>query len=811
MKTFLLPLLICCFTIGVKAQNTALTLHEIKGIIADSAGHKTLDFVTVGLKSDKNMPIRSVLTKSDGSFTFSNIKPGKYLVTAVSVGYQSKTIPVDLTDSTKKLRNLGTINISARTTKLKEVVVTADKPLIKQEVDRITYDLQADPESKSSNVLEMMRKVPLLSVDGDDNILLKGNSGYKIFINGKPSSMMERNPKDILKSMPASSIQSIEVITNPPSKYDAEGLVGIINIITNKKVDNGYNGSINMSQRFPAGGPGSGGSFTYKQGKFGLSAFGGASISNSPLTESNSFRTTTGNSITNLAQYGTRESDKKSGYFGTELSYEIDSLNLISAQFNINGSQSDGLNNQSSLLNDQSNILQGYRLGNTNEGRGNGLDAAFNYQLGFKKNKTRLLTFSYRYYTYENKQTNFLTTFDRVKYEEPDYNQFNNGGSSEQTFQVDYVHPVKKLTIEAGIKGILRNNQSDFQFLSFDSDSQEFKLDPARTNKFDNTQNVFGAYNTYQYNLKNWGFKAGVRIEKTIIDAEFISAASHVQQDYFNVVPSVNINRKFKNMSSLNFGFTQRIQRPGINQLNPFVDRSNPNFESTGNPDLHPTVNNMFQLGYNKSKKGSFNFMMAYMLFDDLIMPVSVTDPTTFITRNSYDNTGKARAVFTNFNLNYPITKKLNFSLNGGIGHGRVEAVVNGSLVKNQGFMYYTSSTSSYRLEKDWRVNASINLHGPNLSIQGTSNTFISSSFSVNKDIVKDKLSFSASANNPFAKYRNNHTETFGPNFTQESDNQTYYRSFYTSLNYRFGKLKGAIKKNKRGISNDDISSGSGL
>ncbi|HEY0667860.1 MAG TPA: DUF2012 domain-containing protein [Sphingobacteriaceae bacterium] len=811
MKTCILHLLICCLTLGGYAQSSSSINYDVKGLIADSVTHKPLDFVTVGLKTDKNTPLKSALTKSDGSFSFSDIKQGKYLITIVSAGYQPKIITVDLTDSTKKLKDLGIINIVTRTNKLKEVVVTAEKPLIKQEVDRITYDLQADPESKSSNVLEMMRKVPLLSVDGDDNILLKGNSGYKIFINGKPSSMMERNPKDILKSMPASSIQSIEVITNPPSKYDAEGLVGIINIVTNKKVDNGYNGSININQRFPAGGPGTGGSFTYKQGKFGLSSFGGGSISNSPVTESNSFRTTTGQSSTNLAQFSTRESDRKTGYFGTEVSYEIDSLNLISGQFNINGNQSEGLNQQSSLLKDQSDILQAYNLGSNNEGRGNGLDAALNYQLGFKKNKARLLTFSYRFYTYENKQTNFLTTSDRVNYETPDYNQFNNGGSSEQTFQVDYVHPVKKLTIEAGLKGIVRNNQSDFQFRSFDTDSKQFILDPARTNKFDNNQNVFGAYNTYQYNLKNWGFKAGFRIERTIIDADFISAASQVEQKYFNVVPSVNINRKFKDMSSLNFGFTQRVQRPGIHQLNPFVDRSNPNFESTGNPNLHPTVNNMFQLGYTRSKKGSFNFMVGYMLFDDLIMPVSVTDPATFITRNSYDNTGKARAIITNFNINYPVTKKMNFSLNGGIGHGRVEGLVNGSLVKNQGFMYHISSTSGYRLENNWRVNASMNIHGPNLSIQGTSNSFISSSFSVNKDLVKDKLSFSASANNPFAKYRTNHTETFGPNFTQESDNQTYYRSFNTSLNYRFGKLKATIKKNKRGINNDDISRGSGL
>ncbi|HXH99132.1 MAG TPA: outer membrane beta-barrel protein [Sphingobacteriaceae bacterium] len=804
-----LLLLITCFTMISKAQNLTAVLHEVKGRIADSASRKPLDYITVGLKTDKNLPVKSALTSADGSFVFNNLKPSKYILTIVFVEYQTRTITVDLIDSTKKLKDLGPIYINTKNNNLKEVVVIADKPLIKQEVDRISYDLQADPESKSNNVLEMMRKVPLLSVDGDDNILLKGNTGYKIFINGKPSSMMERNAKDILKSMPASSIQTIEVITNPPSKYDAEGLAGIINIVTNKKVDNGYNGSVNINERFPVGGPGTGGNFTFKQGKVGISAFGGASFSSTPMTENFSNRISTGTNATTLAQVGNRESENQNGYLGTELSYEIDSLNLISAQFNVNGSRSEGANHQSSVLNGQSGILQTYNLTNMNEGTGNGLDAAFNYQLGFKKSKARLLTFSYRYFTFGNEQHTNLAITNHMNYPIPDYRQVNDGGSSERTFQFDYVHPVKKLSIETGIKAILRNNESDFQYQAFNSVTNQFESDPARTNIFDNNQSVFGAYNTYQYNLKNWGFKAGARIEKTIIDADFITTSSQVRQEYLNVIPSVSINRKFKDMSSLNFGFTQRINRPGIYQLNPFVDRSNPNFESTGNPNLHPTLNNSLQLGYSKSKKGSMNIILSYTFFNDLIMPVFVFDPVTNITRNSYDNTGRARLVTVNFNLNYPFTKTWNFSFNGRISHGRVQGLINDILVKNEGVMYGFTSSSGYRFEKGWRVNANLNVNGPNLSIQGTSNSFIFSTFSVNKDIVKDKLSFSASANNPFSKYRIKRTETFGPNFTQTDNNQSFYRSFNTSLNYSFGKLKGTIKKNKRGISNDDISNNS--
>ena len=809
LKAILLPLLLLnAFGSSTVAQVTPD--FRISGIIADSASKKALDYVTISLKTDKNLPVRAALSRTDGSFLFSNLKPSKYVVSIVSVGYKTQSLQVDLSDSTKQVKELGTILIVKAANNLKDVVITGEKPILTQEIDRIAYNLQADPESKGSNVLEMMRKVPLLTLDAEDNIQLKGNTNYKILINGRPSSMVERNPKDILRSMPASSIEKIEVITTPPAKYDADGLAGIINIITNKKVDNGYNGSLNLNERFPVGGPGVGGSFTVKQGKFGTSGYGGASLYNTPATANTNNRFTIGGDETALNQSVTRKSDSRSGYFGSELSYEIDSLNLISGQFNINGNRNDGNSLQQSLLSSSNNpVMESYNLNNANSGKGSGVDAAINYQLGFRKDKNRLLTFSYRYFSYSNKQFNSLQVRDTVNYRSPDYMQSNNGRSSEQTFQLDYSHPFKKLTMEAGIKGIRRNNNSDFQYDSLNTQGI-FITDPTRSNTFKNRQDVFGLYNSYQYNLKDWGFKAGLRLEQTVISADFISTSSQLEKTYLNLVPSVSINRKLKNMSSLTFGYSYKIRRPGIFQLNPFVDRSNPNFESSGNPDLRPSSASGAELKYSKFKKGSFNFGISYELYDKLIMPTSVLDPATNITRTSFGNTGRAKVYGTNVNINYPVTKKINLTLNGQAGYGQVSGLVGNTMIKNEGLMYYISGSAGYRFEKGWRVTANGNFNGPNLSLQGTSNTFAGCSFSMNKDIVKDKLSVSASANNPFAKYRYYISETNGPNFTQESNSQSYLRTFSASLNYRFGQLTSNIKKNKKGIVNDDISSGSG-
>lgn len=452
--------------------------------------------------------------------------------------------------------------------------------------------------------------------------------------------------------------------------------------------------------------------------------------------------------------------------------------------------------------------LQGYTLKNNHTETGNGIDASMNYQRGFRADKNRLLTFSYRYLAYENQQNSDLDIINWVKYTMPNYRQGNDQHFSEQTFQVDYIHPIRKHQIEAGLKGVLRNNKSDFQYAVVDSLTQQYVIQPAISNRFRNTQNVYGAYTTYQYGFKNWGLKAGLRIEKTVIDADFVSVDSKVKRTYFNLIPSVSINRKFKNNSGLVLSYSQRIQRPGIYQLNPFVDRSNPNFERTGNPDLRPALVNDIQLTFSGSGKAQLSTGVGFTFFRDLIFPVSVYDSTTRITRTSYGNTGTAKLPSLFVNVNFPITKRWNVSVNSRVAYGIVQGVVNGVLLKNEGFMYQASLSTMYKLPKDWRLTANVQPNGPSINLQGATNQITNSSFSVNKDVIKDKLSLAGSINNPFRKYRENLNTTSGPDFQQTSFRWDYFRSFTMSLNYTFGKLKESIKKNKRGIRNDDVQNG---
>ncbi|SMC62672.1 outer membrane beta-barrel family protein [Pedobacter nyackensis] len=792
------------FTKNITVFGQTSTDHHINGIVADSATKHPLPMVTVRLKKANNETVQIMVTQGDGSFKFSAVIPALYTLSVEAIGYGFKTISVDLIRFRSKTIDLQSIYLGDSMVGLKEVAITGDRPVIRRKADRIIYDLKADPESKINNVLTMMRKIPYLSVDGDDNLLMKGNSSFKVLINGKPSGSLEGNLKAVLKSIPASTLESIEVITTPPSKYDAEGLAGIINIITSKKINDGFNGSVNVNESFPIGGPGIGGVFTAKSGRFGVAASGGGSIYHSPKTF-NTNKRVDAIGIT-LEQEGNQRSTNKTAYFGIELSYLVDTLNLLTAQLNYNLSRVNDHSAQASELRGLNGFLQQYGFENENKASSYGIDAGFNYEMGFKAMKNRLLTFSYLFGSSLNDKNGGIMFDHRVNFTTPDFLQTDHHQFKEHTFQVDFVTPVKKLNIEAGIKGILRKNTSDFDYSLLNTAMGQYERTPLLSNSFSNTQNVFSAYNSYRLILNSWNISAGIRFEETVISADFSGTTSLAEQNYFNILPSVAIGKGFKNGTSINFGFSQRIRRPGINRLNPYVDRSNPNYEVTGNPDLRPVLLNNLQFGYGSNKKLSINIGLDYSFMNNLDLQVVNFNPATQISRVTYANTGKSSSSGGNFNLSYPVSSCYNASLNGNAMYLWLSGQDNGQPVKNDLLLYAVILSNVVRLSHGWALNADVGLNSRNpTGLQGYTNGFFYNAFNFNKEIIKDKFSIGGGIKNPFTKYRNRVNTTFGPQFSQVFESRNYFRSFNFNLNYNFGGLKDRINKNRVGIKNSDI------
>lgn len=796
-----------------KPQQSQPQMLTVKGVTIDSATNKPLGYVTVTLQDAANkQSVQASLSKDDGSFQLKGAKGKTYQVVVVSVGYQTKT--VSLTGAGPDY-NVGRILMSAGSKELNEVSVTAARPILKQEVDRISYDVQADPESKALTALDMMRKVPLLAVDANDNITLKGSGNYKILINGKESALMAKDPSDVLKSMPADDIIKIEVITTPPAKYDAEGLSGIINIITKRNVGQGYNANVGARYNSVFG-PGLNMRGTAKQGKFGVSGFLGLDQNNGFRAASGNTQTIYGGQSTNQPGYGI---NKFQGHFGDiQLSYDIDSLHLLTAEAELfHGDNSQDNNQTSSTYNNNGTLFQQYEQASTGQNSFQGLDATLNYQIGFKRNKDQLLTFSYKFSYSPNAQYNNSLFSQRMNFfqsEQPNFYQNNNAGERAHTIQVDYAEPFKAITLEAGGKAILRSDYSNFQRSDLDSATNLYNYNPLYTNDFNYQQDVYSLYNSYQLKMDQWTGKAGLRLEHTTVDADFVSTSSTVNQNYNNLIPSISLQRSFKG-SSITFGFTQRIQRPGIYQLNPFVDNSDPKFISTGNPNLKPELNNTFELNFSKFKTNSFTTGLSYAFSNNSIQNVSslavdsiAGNPRDTVTKTTYQNLGSNRTLGLNVNANFNFTKKLSLSLNGFISRVWLRGTYNGQFYENAGMQGNAFANAGYKFDDGYRIGINAGYFSGNINLQGKTSDFIYNSVVISKEFLDKKANISLVVNDPESKWQNFTSTTNTPQYSYYSYNQNPYRTFAIRFNYRFGKLKTDIKREQHGINNDETKGG---
>jgi outer membrane receptor protein involved in Fe transport len=811
MKKFL-PTVLLSFLFSLLRGQASHSTVTLKGTITDSTNGKGLSFATLALQNAKTQKtVKNYVTKDDGSFEISVSDSAEWQLVIAFAGFTNKTITIS-----KSSADLGKIPLKPADKELNAVTVTAVKPVIKRDLDGISYDVASDPETPSLSALDMMRKVPLLSVDANDNVKLKGKDNYKILINGKESALMAKNPSDVLRAMPATNIERIEVITTPPAKYDAEGLAGIINIITKKKIDQGYNIGLN-GRLNTIWGPGFNLNGTYKSGKFGVSGYVGYGIRHDQTNDLGSDQILYSDKSTR-SQTGFNSQRGRFVWGNIELSYEIDTLNLLTGSFQFFNGQFDQRGNQSSNAYDSNGILgQSYQLGTNLNNNFGGMDASINYQKGFAKNKNQLLTFSYKYSYSPNTNNINNTISDTLNYYLPSYKQYNHAGNREQTIQADYVQPFKLFNLEAGAKAILRDNFSNFTSSTFNDSTKDYIINPAQTNDFTYNQDIYSAYNSYSGKWGKWNAKLGLRLEHTTINADFMSTQTKVTQDYNNFIPSVSVQYTLKG-SSISLGYTDRISRPGIYQLNPFVDFSNPNYVNTGNPNLQPETNHTFELNYNLFSKNSLSLGLSYAFSNNSIQNVTHLEALTnggitdTITVTTFENLGSNKNLGINMNLNISSIKNLSISLNAQLSHIWLKGSYNGQFYTNDGSTGNAFLNLGYKFGKDnhFRVGFDAGYFSGDVFLQGYSSYYIFNSYSFAYTFWNKRITLSAVANNPYQQFWTFRTTTTAPDFYQSNYNQIFYRNFALRFNIKVGKLNADIKKNQRGINNDDTKGGKG-
>jgi outer membrane receptor protein involved in Fe transport len=796
---------------GTDTDNAPKGNAKVTGVVVDAETKQVVEFATVALiNKATDKPIDGTTTNEKGVFTISKVAAGTYKVAVSFVGYQTKTID-EVSVPAKGEVNLGTIALPADVKMLKDVEVVDQKDLVEDKIDRIVYNAEKDATNAGGNAGDVLRKVPMLSVDLDGNVQLRGSSNVRVLINGKPSSIMAGSVADALRQIPADMIKNVEVITSPSAKYDAEGTSGIINIVTKKNTLQGLNGSVNAS----AGTRSSNlmANLNYRQGKMGVGLNGGGHmIYNWFDTENRRENILPSGGRTVLSQVSDGRNFGMFGNWQLNTDYEINKNNTLAFSFRFGQRDFRNTSDLNTLFNSEQQVqLQNFDRDITNRNRNYTYDFNLDYTHTFKKPRQEFAVLALYSMNdggtkYNLDQTNNLLQGTTDYRERNDNTNFN----GEFTLQADYTHPFsERLTLETGVKGILREVKSDFQFFNYDFERSDFVNIPQRSNVFDYDQNVFSSYASVSYNSKSKiGIVAGVRYEHTDIGGNFVTSGTTFEQNYNNVIPSIVISKDFKKGQKLKFSYNKRIQRPSIFFLNPFVNYADAKNISYGNPLLNPELTDNYEVSYN-AFFGRSSFTAAVYLRETNNAIASVTTVNQEgVAATTYDNVAVNRNYGFSLFGSFQLTQRWRVGGNANIFY----AEFNGPSynANNQSWMYNINFNTSFNLNKGFSIQGFGFLNSPRVELQGRTGAFSFYTFGLRKEILNKKGGITFGVDNVFRSAMIMKSELSSPTFSSESVRNIYNRAIRVGFNYQFGKMNFTDKPKRKRINNDDAKQGGG-
>lgn len=788
----------------------AVSAYSIKGKVTDVQGLPEA-YATVRIFNAADTVHAAALgvTDDDGIFALPVKKSGKYDVIISSVGKKTIDREVEVTASAPDA-DLGTMTILDNAAELGEIEVVASKPLVIKEIDRIGYDVQADEDAKTSTVQDVLRKVPMVTVDADGTIKVKGSSNFKIYKDGRPNNAFTSNAKDIFAAIPASMIKKIEVITDPGAKEDAEGVGAILNIVTNQNTSmNGVmgNASINWSTRNKSPMPNVW--ITGNIDKVVLSMYAGYNhqdYDNGKMSsESQQTYVESGNTIHNRSE---NKSKGDVAFWGIDGSYELDSLNLFTLEFGGFFYNAKGENAAYTAMYDPTgNTIYSYRT-KTRSPRTRYLDfnGSFNYQR-MTRRKGETITLSYQVSHNNNKQISTSEYLDMFNFPAP-YSGINSDADLnflENTGQLDWTRPFGgHHKVSVGAKVIARKNSSETanEYVGMGTDRTDF----------DHNTTVGAGYLDYRYNVGRFSARAGLRYEYSRLSAKFKDGSNPDFGSSLNDwVPNASFMYNINDASTMKLSYATRINRPGINFLNP-AETHTPTSVSYGNPDLESVHYNTIAVNYSLIKqKFNIDATLSYDFADNTITSLTTVDDKDFTT-STFDNVGRDRKVELSLFAQWSVTPKTTLMLNSSIfyNHLKIPGVSNGRWgadvffrasqqlpwkLRVEGFLFYDRG----RLNSVYTFNANTvksMFHG--ISLQRTF-------------LKEDRLTAKVQVMNPFAFHG-----LGSRNITDRGDYTGWERYSFSSargvrfsVSYRFGSVKASVKKATATIVNDDLQGGS--
>lgn len=808
MKKLITTIIFSTILSSAWAQNV-----KISGTVRDD-NNQPVEFATVALNDpETKKPVDGAICDEKGKFTIKNVASGKYNLTISFIGFEAIVVPLTVTNQNIDLDEL---QLKSEDKILNEVVVEGQKALIEEKVDRTVYNAENDKTTSGGDATDVLQRVPHLSVDLDGNVSLRGSSNIKIFIDNKPSMMAASSVADALKQIPADQIKSVEVITSPSARYDAEGTSGIINIITKKNNLEGLSLNVDGS----AGVRGSNLSVNggYRKGKLGLSLGG---FGRAGYNVNGSFENTQGSSSQDYStQAANTLNNSMHGRYTLGFDYDFNKKNYIT------GSVMYGLRNQN---NNQENLFsQTYKGGiltytgladvETLDNSGT-VDVNFNYTHLYDKPQQEL-SFLMLY-----SKNNRINDFERLNFDPTDESIIeertkndNNSSNQETAFEINYQSPIgENQLIEFGGKQTMRAVSSKYQYFeAMGDDPYVPDTDRALSNTFDYNQDITAGYLSYTVSFnKKYFLKAGGRYEYTTIGAQFATETAPSEiPDYGTFVPSINVSTNLKNGSTIKAAYNKRIQRPSIQYLNPNIQGANPLNITIGNPTLEPEYTDNYELSVSKYiKSTSLNLTgfvrHTYNAIQSLRNPIAVNSDTILTT---YQNIGTENAyglsLFTNVNVKDRLT------ISGGIDtyYAVLDNNTNNDFeAHNEGWVVSGRLFGGYKFNKGWALQLFSFYRGNRVQLQGSQGGFGIYSLTVRKEIMDKRGSIGIGAENFFnfdgMKIK---SETVTPLIQQKSVNTMQNMNFKVSFSFRFGKMgvDSNPRRKRKTISSDDLKEG---
>ena len=788
-------------------SSVAMAQTTVKGMLMDETLRESEPFATVRVfkagKTEK--PVAMFLTDENGQFSQEVKGKGKFDIVFSSIGKEDLKMTITL--GQENPLNLDTLYIKESATMLKGVEIVAQKPLVKMEVDKMSYNVAEDEDSKSNTVLDMLRKVPMVTVDGQDNITVNGSSSFKVYVDGMPNVMFSSNPSMVFKSMPATAVKSIEVLTNPGAKYDAEGAAGVLNIVMNKQNPqaaqslNGYNGTLRAS----AGNK-----------QLGASAFvngqqGKVSYSVNVMTSYNK----PGNTTTEMeqiqegeagtSQLMTSENNVKTPFTMGSLSlgYQIDPMSALNLTAQVN-SMSMKSNGTSLTTMGGSSYGTGFSYGSTTDMKNSrtSFNGSIDYQRFFNQDHTQSLALTYQlsYNPATTEMTNsFGTTSDYIDL--TDRYSENKDKTTSHIFQLDYTMPLGTgQTLSLGGK---------FQLHDATSDSKYYLkgiYDPTSSSDYEYKNSILAGYGEYAGNFNKLGVKAGLRYEYTWQNVEYhLGNGEDFKKDYGSLVPTASLQYNLGTGSNLGLTYNMRISRPGISYLNPYVDRTNPISLSYGNPELDVEKNHNLSLVYNMfTSKLMVNLNLHHNFVDNAISQYSFYDSDNLL-NTTYGNVVQRHQTGLSGYVNYLLTKDTRIFFNGGLNYTDLRS--DALQQSNSGWTFNAMLGLQQTLPWDLKLSAFAITSTKNYTLQGWSGGFNLLTANLSKSLLNDKLTIGVQGILGLNKggKLNIESETRGKDFTSHTNIQVPIYGITLTLSYTFGNTKIRAKQHTTRVENDFI------